>query len=136
MRRILISALTGIALSSTPVFAEQVSRTHGGDTFLTGEAVIEPLTGTAEVFAADSSVGIDAPVCEDITVAGYSARSTADAIVQVNLRFNMHTLTIESQITAALTAFHDTVHLNAPVSGGCVDRSRDGHACKGYADYV
>ncbi|MEJ8561960.1 hypothetical protein QTO30_12530 [Yoonia sp. GPGPB17] len=54
---------------------------------------------------------------EDVTAAGFSVRSTADAIVSGNLRFFGRSLIIDGPINGAVSAFGGSVHLNAPVSG-------------------
>ncbi|MEJ8561959.1 hypothetical protein QTO30_12525 [Yoonia sp. GPGPB17] len=56
MRHFLISILTILTLSSGPTAADQVSRTHGGDTYLAGDTVTQTLSATGDVFAAGSVV--------------------------------------------------------------------------------
>jgi hypothetical protein len=71
MRHLLITALTGFALSTAPIGAEQVSRTHGGDTYLAGETVTETLSATGDVFAAGSVVSTAGTTSGDTHAAGY-----------------------------------------------------------------
>jgi len=71
MRHLMILTLTSIALSSSLAMAEQVGRTHGGDTYLAGEAVTETLTATGDVFAAGSVVSTSGSTNGDTHVAGY-----------------------------------------------------------------
>ena len=58
MRHLLITACAGLVLLAAPVAAEQISRTHGGDTYLAGETVTETLSATGDVFAAGSVVNV------------------------------------------------------------------------------
>lgn len=71
MRHFLISTLTILALSAAPATAEQVSRTHGGDTYLAGETVTETLSATGDVFAAGSVVSTAGTTSGDTHAAGY-----------------------------------------------------------------
>lgn len=72
MRHLLIIAATGLALSAVPATAEQISRVHGGDTFLAGESITETLTATGDVFAAGSVVNTSGSTSGDTHVAGYN----------------------------------------------------------------
>ncbi len=72
MRHLLISTLAAIAVSAAPVMAEQVSRTHGGDTYLAGDTVTETLSATGDVFAAGSVVSTSGSTSGDTHVAGYN----------------------------------------------------------------
>lgn len=71
MRQFLIWTLATFALSAGPALAEQVSRTHGGDTYLSGETVTETLTATGDVFAAGSVITTTGSISGDIHAAGY-----------------------------------------------------------------
>jgi len=71
MRHFLFFMLSAFVLSAAPVIAEQVSREHGGDTYLAGEAVTETLAATGDVFAAGSVVTTTGTTSGDTHVAGY-----------------------------------------------------------------
>lgn len=71
MRHFLFLTLSALALSAAPSLAEQVSREHGGDTYLAGEAVTETLAATGDVFAAGSVVTTNGTTSGDTHVAGY-----------------------------------------------------------------
>ena len=71
MRHFLFLTLSALALSAAPSLAEQVSREHGGDTYLAGEAVTETLAATGDVFAAGSVVTTTGTTSGDTHVAGY-----------------------------------------------------------------
>ncbi len=71
MRHLLIPVFASFALSTVPAMAEQVSRVHGGDTYMAGEAVTETLTATGDVFAAGSVVTTSGSTSGDIHAAGY-----------------------------------------------------------------
>lgn len=72
MRHQLIMALVGFALIAAPASAEQVSRTHGGDTYLAGETVTETLSATGDVFAAGSVVSTAGTTSGDTHAAGWN----------------------------------------------------------------
>ena len=72
MRHFLIMAVTGLAISAVSATAEQISRVHGGDTYLAGETVTENLTATGDVFAAGSVVSTSGSTSGDTHVAGYN----------------------------------------------------------------
>ncbi len=71
MRQFMFMTLGALVLSTLPVTAEQVSREHGGDTFLAGEAVTETLAATGDVFAAGTVVTTSGTTSGDTHVAGY-----------------------------------------------------------------
>ncbi len=71
MRHFLFLTLSALAFSTAPSLAEQVSREHGGDTYLAGEAVTETLAATGDVFAAGSVVTTTGTTSGDTHVAGY-----------------------------------------------------------------
>ena len=71
MRHFLFLTLSALALSAAPSLAEQVSREHGGDTYLAGETVTETLAATGDIFAAGSVVTTKGTTSGDTHVAGY-----------------------------------------------------------------
>lgn len=71
MRQLLFLTMTALAIAAAPAMAEQVGRTHGGDTYLAGEAVTEALSATGDVFAAGSVVTTSGTASGDIHAAGY-----------------------------------------------------------------
>lgn len=71
MRQFLFLTFSALALSAVSAMAQQVSREHGGDTYLAGEAVTETLSATRDVFAAGSVVTTSGSVGGDAHVAGY-----------------------------------------------------------------
>ena len=71
MRQLLMTACAGLVLLAPPVAAEQLSRTHGGDTYLAGETVTETLAATGDVFAAGSVVSTSGSTSGDTHAAGY-----------------------------------------------------------------
>lgn len=72
MKRLLISTVTAFALSALPAMSEQVSRTHGGDTYLAGDTVTQSLSATGDVFAAGSVVTTSGTTSGDTHIAGYN----------------------------------------------------------------
>jgi len=71
MRQFLFLTFSALALSAVSAMAQQVSREHGGDTYLAGEAVTETLSATRDFFAAGSVVTTSGSVGGDAHVAGY-----------------------------------------------------------------
>jgi len=71
MRQFLFLTFSALALSAVSAMGQQVSREHGGDTYLAGEAVTETLSATRDVFAAGSVVTTSGSVGGDAHVAGY-----------------------------------------------------------------
>jgi len=71
MRQFLFLTFTAFVLSAVSATAQQVSREHGGDTYLAGEAVTEALSAPGDVFAAGSVVTTSGSVSGDAHVAGY-----------------------------------------------------------------
>lgn len=71
MRHLLIILLASFAVCAPPVLAEQVSRVHGGDTYLAGEAITETLTATGDVFAAGSVITTSGRAAGDTHAFGY-----------------------------------------------------------------
>ena len=71
MRHFLFLTLSALAFSAAPSLAEQVSREHGGDTYLAGETVTETLAATGDIFAAGSVVTTKGTTSGDTHVAGY-----------------------------------------------------------------
>ncbi len=71
MRQYLFLTLSALVLTVAPALAEQVSRNHGGDTYLAGEAITETLSATGDVFAAGSVVTTSGSASGDTHVAGY-----------------------------------------------------------------
>ena len=71
MRHFMISTLIILALSAAQATAEQVSRTHGGDTYLAGDTVTQTLSAAGDVFAAGSVVSTSGTASGDTHAAGY-----------------------------------------------------------------
>ncbi|PJI92086.1 hypothetical protein BC777_0930 [Yoonia maricola] len=70
MRHLLIATVASLALAG-PGLAQDVSRTHGGDTYMAGEAVADTLSATGDVFAAGSVITTSGSASGDIHAAGY-----------------------------------------------------------------
>lgn len=102
MRQLLITAITGFVIAMTPASAEEVSRTHGGDTFIAGEAVTETLSAPGDVFAAGSVVTTTGSVSGDIHVAGYDVDITSQ--VGGNLYAAGSSVTIDASVAQDVTA--------------------------------
>lgn len=77
MRHFLITVCAGFMLLTAPATAEQISRIHGGDTYLAGETVTETLTATGDVFAAASVVSITGSASGDTHAAGFGVDVSA-----------------------------------------------------------
>lgn len=111
MRHFLIPALAGLALLASPVTAEQISRTHGGDTYLAGETVTETLTATGDVFAAGSVVSTSGTTSGDTHAAGYNV----DVSTQTggNVYAAGSSVSIDAPVGEDITAAGFSVHSTA-----------------------
>ena len=117
MRHLLITACAGFALLAAPVAAEQVSRTHGGDTYLAGETVTETLSATGDVFAAGSVVSTAGTTSGDTHAAGYDVDVSTQTGGDVYAAGS--TVTIDAPVGEDVTAAGFSVRstVDAAVSG-------------------
>lgn len=134
MRSKLILALVGLAVSTSPALPEQISRIHGGDTYLAGETISESLTATGDVFAAGSVVSTSGSTSGDTHVAGYnvdvstqtggnvyaagSAVSISAAVGEdaTAAGFSVHS-TAEAIVSGNLRFFGRSLIIDGPVEG-------------------
>ena len=134
MRQFLFLTFSALALSAVSAMAQQVSREHGGDTYLAGEAVTEALSAPGDVFAAGSVVTTSGSVSGDAHVAGYdvdiSTRTGGDLYAagsSVNIDapvgkditaagFSLRS-TVDAVTQGNVRLFGRTLTINGPVAG-------------------
>ena len=133
MRHILQIAVVGLMLTG-PVWAQNLNREHGGDTYAAGEAVTQTLSATGDVFAAGSvittsgsasgdihaagfDININTETGQDLYAAGSSVTITAPVGEDVTAAGYSVRSTPTAEIAGNLRFFGRNVTIEGPVSG-------------------
>ncbi|PUB15626.1 hypothetical protein [Yoonia sediminilitoris] len=97
MRQLLMCVIVGLATALGPASAQEMSRTHGGDTFIAAESVTKNLSAPGDVFAAGSAITTSGSASGDIHIAGFD-------------------LDISTQVGGNLYAAGSSITIGAPVA--------------------